>query len=289
MFSRITISIVTLLLLFTNIGFAHHLDLPPADGVINQHDEDFIESDYLRQKIRISIKGNKWTPFTQTELSNHTTGISAGFSAGLTDDDNSTPLTKITTLEGLQHATNLNALYLSNNNITDLSQISNFSKLSEIHIDGNPNLGNSGISGIPITAAEGTLSVIRVDGCGITSISHFTGAKGLKKLLIGDNSFTVEHLDQLVSDILNLKDVNAVEGRAFALETLNLDDDATNDIGEVLSTNTLAKNKENIGLKFGLGNTNPSRVIKNAIPDTEDTRTVTQGALMLKDILSEAQ
>ena len=167
-FNRITITVCLLTLLFalfTNVAVAHHL---VNNGVTHgTHTDEFITDHYLRHKIRIAIKGDKYTQFTQTEIASHNV-FAAGFATGQTDADDSTALTKITSLEGLQNATNMTSIFLGGNNVTDLSQLSNLANLSEIALRDNENL--SDISGIPIVAAEGTLASIRLDGCPITSI-----------------------------------------------------------------------------------------------------------------------
>lgn len=47
------------------------------------------------------------------------------------------PSTKITSIEGLQHCTNLTCLMLNNNNISDISPLANLTKLSVLNLSGN--------------------------------------------------------------------------------------------------------------------------------------------------------
>ena len=92
---------------------------------------------------------------------------------------------RITDLEGLQHAVNLETLSIPYNRVTSLQPIADFSKLKTLDIYGNQNISDiSEVSGFP------DLSYLNIGRNKVSDVSAITQLTGLTQLYIHGNQIT---------------------------------------------------------------------------------------------------
>jgi internalin A len=158
----------------------------------------------------------------------------------------------ISSLYGLEHATNLEAIYLSGVGIIDLSPLANLTQLTSLHIDHNglsslsPLEGltsltqlwasNNQISDLAPLSSLTSLSFLDLGDNGISDISPLSSLTDLDNLSLYDNEITdisplssLAHLDRLRLDLNQVKDISAVSA-LVSLDNLSIDYNQVEDI-----------------------------------------------------------
>lgn len=151
------------------------LQTPASDAIPNASEDSLRVSEThwmpdpaLRQAVREKLDIPSDIPLTQTYLQQHLTHLDAR-SKGIAD------------LTGLEHATDLQALVLIENEIQDLSPLSGLTKLGFLDLGGNQ------ISDLRPLAALPRLETLQIWRNRIGDISPLAGLVNLKKLLIENN------------------------------------------------------------------------------------------------------
>ena len=139
----------------------------------------------------------------------------------------------ISVLTGLEHATNLTHLNLSDNNISDISAVSGLTKLTQLHLFDNNISDISAVSGLT------NLTHLALTYNNISDISAVSGLTKLTQLHLFDNNISdisaVSGLTNLTSLTLtynNISDIAAVSGLT-KLKELYLQFNSISDIAAV--------------------------------------------------------
>ena len=157
---------------------------------------DWMPDANLRTAVRSALSLGNNDTLTQAGMANLT---------GLTARN-----AQISSLTGLEHATNLQKLDLRDNTISNISALSGLTDLESLKLKGNNISSVTGLSGLTsltllnlkdnnISSISGlsgltNLEHLRVDGNSITDVQPLTGLTSLKKLWIARNSLTNAHL-----------------------------------------------------------------------------------------------
>ncbi len=156
----------------------------------------------------------------------------------------------LTTLDGLEKATNLKFLELSNCDITDISALGKLTSLTGINLSGNK------LESLECISSNKDLELLYIGNCGIKNLDSLKGFTELEKLDVSDNAITslqgigsfkkLTYLYAQNNEIADLGDL----GSATALTSINLANNNITDLTalgteltEVTSIN-LADNKE---------------------------------------------
>lgn len=84
-------------------------------------------------------------------------------------------------LTGIEHAINLEELWISDNPISDLSPFSGLTKLRELYLNSNP------ISDLSPLVGLTSLEILYLYGCGLEDLTQLAGLTGLIRLSIANN------------------------------------------------------------------------------------------------------
>ena len=138
--------------------------------------------------------------------------------------------TNITLLNGLEFATNLKSLYLSDNRISDLSILSGLTNLTELHISRctisnlpalsrltnltELHISRCAISNLPALSRLTNLTELHISRCAISNLSALSGLTNLTELYLSYNS---------ISDLSALSDLTS-------LTSLYLSDNSISDL-----------------------------------------------------------
>ena len=124
---------------------------------------------------------------------------------------------KIIDLTGLEHATNMDRLYLFNNSISDLSVLGGLTNLTWLF------LGENSISDLSVLGSLINLTVLYLGNNSISDISALVGLTNLTELSLEDNTIT---------------DISPVAGLT-RLTQLNLSNNAISDVSPLLGLNLI--------------------------------------------------
>ena len=162
----------------------------------------------------------------------------------------------ITSLKGLQHATNLTKLYLSWNQISDISHLANLTKLVWLELHGNQISNISHLTGLTslrgLTLAVNQISdishlaeltnlssLLDLDGNQISDISHLAELTNLNHLGLADNQISdISHLAGLTNlqalsiDGNQISDISHLAGLTN-LQDLGIDGNQISDISHI--------------------------------------------------------
>ena len=138
---------------------------PPIQNV-----EDWMPEANLRAAVREALEVGADATFTQDDVSELTELTAA--------------LSEISDLTGLEHATNLTALYLHYNDITDISALSGLTKLTTLDLQNNQITDISALSGLT------KLTTLYLHYNDITDISPLSSLINLQTLIIEGNDIT---------------------------------------------------------------------------------------------------
>ena len=168
---------------------------------------------------------------------------------------------KISNLNGLQHATQIENLNLSYNNISDISYISGLTNLKTLNLDSNEltnisqlstiitlenlSLSENEISEISHLSTLTNLKTLNLEFNEITDITHLDSLRGLTELSLYSNKITdisgISNLTNLNSLDLSSNDINTISHllNLTELNYLNLDSNKITDITVLSSLNKL--------------------------------------------------
>ena len=148
-------SLIVVLFITMNIAYA-------------QEEEHWMPDPALRKAVREKLGVLADTPLTQAYVQLRLTGLDAR-KKGIAD------------LTGLEHATDLQALVLLQNNIRDLSPLSGLTGLAFIDLAGNQIADVSPLAGLE------NLEVLKLGGNQIRDVSPLAGLANLKELVLSYN------------------------------------------------------------------------------------------------------
>ncbi len=168
----------------------------------------------------------------------------------------------ISDLTGLQTATNLTTLRLSNNNISALDLLAGLTKMKNLYLGGNPSINSL----FPLSGMT-DLRNLRVSGGNVMNISVVSNFKKLVWLHLSDN---------IISDITPIADVNTLKYLYLASNNISdintLADPNLNKIRELdLSDNLIS----NINALSGLSNLLNLKLRFNDITDMNSLENLT--------------
>ena len=160
------------------------------------NEADWMPDANLRTAVRSALNLNNNDALTQAGMANLT---------GLTARN-----AQISSLTGLEHATNLQKLDLRDNTISNISALSGLTNLESLKLKGNNissvsalseltsltllNLKENNISNISDLSGLTNLEHLRVDANSITDVQPLTSLVNLERLWIAGNSLTNAHL-----------------------------------------------------------------------------------------------
>ena len=160
------------------------------------NEADWMPDANLRTAVRSALNLNNNDTLTQAGMANLT---------GLTARN-----AQISSLTGLEHATNLQKLDLRDNTISNISALSGLTNLESLKLKGNNissvsalsgltnltllNLKENNISSISTLSGLTNLEHLRVDANSITDVQPLTSLVNLERLWIAGNSLTNAHL-----------------------------------------------------------------------------------------------
>ena len=160
------------------------------------NEADWMPDANLRTAVRSALNLNNNDALTQAGMANLT---------GLTARN-----AQISSLTGLEHATNLQKLDLRDNTISNISALSGLTDLESLKLKGNNissvsalsgltnltllNLKENNISSISTLSGLTNLEHLRVDANSITDVQPLTRLVNLERLWIAGNSLTNAHL-----------------------------------------------------------------------------------------------
>ena len=199
-------------------------------------EEDWMPDAILRKLVRESLGLTSEEKFTKqviidlTELSDHRFE-EHGF--------DSSQITKITDLTGLEYATGITFLNLPHNSISDISALSRLTLLTDLI------LNNNSISNITPLSGLTSLIYLRLDNNSISNVSAVSGLTSLTELYLDNNSISnVSALSGLTSLTLlglennSLSDISALSGLT-SLTHLYLDNNSLSDISALSGLTSL--------------------------------------------------
>ena len=175
----------------------------------NVSEEAWMPDANLRAAVRAELGLQEGEDLTQEALQRLTF-----FSAG-----GPTPHEKISNMSGLEHATNLQSLYLTDNSISDISAVSGLTSLTWLELQNNSISDISAVSGLT------SLTVLELHGNSISDISAVSGLTSLTSLGLGENS--------------SISDISAVSGLT-SLTSLGLGFNSISDISAVSGLTSLS-------------------------------------------------
>ena len=210
---------IVMLGIWVEIGIAQSTWMPDAN----------LREEVLAQLKALNIVDSTATTFTQANLGHADFTSLAAAGEGIVD------------LTGLEHATNLTKLVLSNNKITKgISKVSALTSLTDL------SLSKTGISDISVVSSLTSLTTLRLIGNGIGDISALKDLTNLTYLHLGENNISdISYLSKLTR-LTNLgltgnriSNISAVSNLT-ELASLNLSNNSISDIS-VLSKLTKLK------------------------------------------------
>ena len=162
--------------------------IPNAEDSLSVSETHWMPDPALRQAVREKLDIPSDVPLTQAYLQQRLTSLDARHK-GIAD------------LTGVEHATDLQALVLIENNIHDISPLSGLTNLGFLDLGGNQ------ISDLRPLAALTRLETLHIWRNEIEDISPLTGLVNLKKLLIQNNDISdFSPLDALRHlEVVNIK------------------------------------------------------------------------------------
>jgi internalin A len=163
----------------------------------------------------------------------------------------------ISDLTGLDYATNLTTLRLSNNNIGGLDLLAGLTKMQNLYLNGNPSINSL----FPLSGMT-DLRNLRVSGANVMNISVVANFKKLVWLHLSDNVISditpiadINSLKYLYLSLNNISDINTLaDPDVNNLKELDLSDNFISDINALSGLTNLV----NLKLRYNdLGNINP--------------------------------
>jgi len=203
----------------------------------------------------------------------------------------------ITDLSGLEHAVNLEQLYLPNNDVRDLRALSALSALKRLNLSHNdvsdlaPLAGLTGLEHLDLDgnaladlsplSGMTSLATLELEGTGITDLDALSGLTGLEVLYLGENQ--ISDVSPLVGlDALRILDLsgNAIDdlaplGASVALAALLLDGNAITDLSPLVGNTGLSVSPSHVSLR---GNPLSEAALCSDVPALQDDGVVVRGA-----------
>ena len=145
----------------------------------------------------------------------------------------------VSSLAGLEHATGLASLDLSDNAVSDLSPLAGLGSLTALLLSGN------GISDLSPLAGLGSLTALHLSGNGVSDLSSLAGLTSLTRLVLARNDVSdltplagLGSLTDLYLSVNAVADVSPLAGLA-SLTMLGVGDNAIADIGALAELGSL--------------------------------------------------
>ena len=145
----------------------------------------------------------------------------------------------VSSLAGLEHATGLASLNLSDNAVSDLSPLAGLGSLTALFLSGN------GISDLSPLAGLGSLTALHLSGNGVSDLSSLAGLTSLTRLVLARNDVSdltplagLGSLTELYLSVNAVADVSPLAGLA-SLTMLGVGDNAIADIGALAELGSL--------------------------------------------------
>ena len=181
--------------------------MPGISEAQGQDEADWMPDANLRTAVRSALALDAGDTLTQADMENLTELVAKN--------------SQISSITGLDHATNLETLDLRDNTISNINAISGLTGLETLRLKGNNidnisalseltgltllNLRETGISSVSALSELTNLEHLRLDGNSITDVQPLTSLVNLEKLWIAGNSLTNAHL---LSSLTNLTTID---------------------------------------------------------------------------------
>ena len=172
-------------------------------------------------------------------------------------------LQSISSLAGLEHATNLEDIRLHNNRISDLTPLSVFTKLTRLHLE------NNSISDLTPLKGLTTLEYLRLDDNRISDLTPISGLTKLTGLYLNNNRISdltplsrLTKLESLHLESNKIRDISVLSGLT-KLTRIKLADNAITNIDPIIQR---IKGEEIYELTLG-GNAIPATDLAAIEPD----------------------
>ncbi|EDN8189261.1 LPXTG cell wall anchor domain-containing protein [Listeria monocytogenes] len=145
----------------------------------------------------------------------------------------------IASLEGVQYLNNLKTLWISDNKITDINQLSGLTKLNDLDLSTNQ------VSDINAVSNLSNLDFLYLNDNNVTNLNPVANLSKMSELEMSNNKLTdisavadLTNLNELILSGNTISEINAIQGLTN-LDYLELDNNVISDIGPAASLTEL--------------------------------------------------